>query len=267
MTYTITKNAQYNSTEVTFDGKPCEAVRTALKALKMRWHGMKKCWYGYAGEHEVRDAILNASAQATEAQPDAEAATVVTDGYMGGGAVYGSKSNRALYGADLSAAIRADLKAAGVKGVTVSCKTYSGGQSITARIKAPASWFVPRADFVANYQIPGSAAWIQINEHETVFARDYWEMDATMQKNIRLMAANYEYDRYTSADEIQINEYHIAKSTAFLTDEARQAVERVNAIICAYRFDESNSMVDYFHTNFYYDIRIRPEAAALAAAS
>ena len=35
MTYTITKNEQFNSIEINFDGKPCEAIRDALKA----WEG------------------------------------------------------------------------------------------------------------------------------------------------------------------------------------------------------------------------------------
>lgn len=57
MTYTITTNAQFNSLEIFFDGKPDEIVRNALKELKFRWHGVKKCWYGFADEATVRKAI------------------------------------------------------------------------------------------------------------------------------------------------------------------------------------------------------------------
>lgn len=42
MTYTMTKNAEFGSLEITFDGKPCEAIRDALKALRFRWHGMRR---------------------------------------------------------------------------------------------------------------------------------------------------------------------------------------------------------------------------------
>ena len=42
MTYTIAKNPEFNSNEISFDCKPSEAVREALKALKFRWHGVKK---------------------------------------------------------------------------------------------------------------------------------------------------------------------------------------------------------------------------------
>lgn len=57
MTYTIIKNAQFNSLEIKFDGKPSEAVRNALKALRFRWHSVKKVWYGYSDENTVKAAI------------------------------------------------------------------------------------------------------------------------------------------------------------------------------------------------------------------
>ena len=40
--YEIRENREFASREVTFEGKPSAAVRTALKALKMRWHATKK---------------------------------------------------------------------------------------------------------------------------------------------------------------------------------------------------------------------------------
>ena len=57
MTYTMTKNAEFNSLEITFDGKPAQAIRDALKALKFRWHNVRRVWYGYADEATTRAAI------------------------------------------------------------------------------------------------------------------------------------------------------------------------------------------------------------------
>ena len=57
MTYTITTNPEFNSIEVLFDGKPSEEIRNALKALKFRWHSVKKVWYGYTTEEAARAAI------------------------------------------------------------------------------------------------------------------------------------------------------------------------------------------------------------------
>ena len=59
-TYTITPNEAFKSIEISFEGKPSEAIRDALKALKFRWHGVKKIWYGYSNEEAVRTAIDNA---------------------------------------------------------------------------------------------------------------------------------------------------------------------------------------------------------------
>lgn len=55
--YTITKNPDYNSLEISFTEKPTEEVRNALKALKYRWHSVKHVWYGYTTEEEARAAI------------------------------------------------------------------------------------------------------------------------------------------------------------------------------------------------------------------
>lgn len=43
----ITRNEQFNSYEIEFDGKPSEEIRTLLKANGYRWHGVRKIWYGY----------------------------------------------------------------------------------------------------------------------------------------------------------------------------------------------------------------------------
>lgn len=67
-TYTITANNEYNSIEISFPGIPSEAIRTALKNLRFRWHGVKKVWYGYTTEEAARNAIETAEGiKATEA--------------------------------------------------------------------------------------------------------------------------------------------------------------------------------------------------------
>ena len=69
--YTITANTAFNSLEITFDGKPSEAVRTALKDLKFRWHSLKKGWYGYTTEETARKAIETAEGGSTTETPKA----------------------------------------------------------------------------------------------------------------------------------------------------------------------------------------------------
>lgn len=76
MEYTITRNEAYNSLEISFEGKPAEAVRDALKALRFRWHNKRRVWYGYADEETARAAIDNAG---TEAAPVAKIPAPVID--------------------------------------------------------------------------------------------------------------------------------------------------------------------------------------------
>lgn len=60
MTYTITKNEQFGSLEINFDGKPSEEVRNTLKEMGYRWHGVKKVWYGYREDiREILDSFTD----------------------------------------------------------------------------------------------------------------------------------------------------------------------------------------------------------------
>lgn len=256
-TYNITYNAQYDSHEVTFESKPATAVLDALKALKMRWNPKKACWYGFAKEHEILSAILNNGEGETITGEKTEGATVYTDGYMGGGAVYGSKSNLHLYGADLSKAIREDIKRAGIKGVTVRCKSYSGGQSIGVTVALRPDEFVSLAEYVGKYEITPENTWIYTGNGEPIFVDYYFgQLSAQEQEETRVAAAEYDYERMTTREN-RVNEFYIDEETHF-TPETLAKIKTIQAIICAYRYDESNSQVDYFHTNFYYDIYTKP---------
>ena len=249
MTYNITYNPKFNSQEIYFDGKPSEAVRAALKELKFRWHSVKRCWYGYGSEESIAAAITGTT---TEEEP----AAVIGEGYMGGGAIYGSKSNHYLFGPDLSAAIRADIKKAGIKGVTVKVKTYSGGQSIAATVKVAPDEFIPFDQYLESYRITGSTAWIYFDNGEYIHCDKYWAADADERERIRRAAAEYDYRNATTKE----NNYRNTHSD-HLTQAARAKIEQVEALIAAYRYDCSNSMVDYFDTNFYYDVYLKPTAA------
>lgn len=259
--YEIKYNDKYNSREVYFDGKPSRATLDALKALKMRWNHVKSCWYGYAQECDLINAIITNDRDGEDINGEkTDGATVYTDGYLGGGAVYGSKSDKHLYGAELSKAIREDIKAAGIKGASVRCKSYSGGQSITVTLLLPQSAFVPEADFVADYQIKCNQHWLYYYDSfgnvQSIHIDKYFAADAVEQEKIRKAVAMYEYDIETR-HEYAINQYHI-NSDKSITKETGELINKIKSIILAYRYDESNAMVDYFDTNFYYDIVTKP---------
>lgn len=59
----------------------------------------------------------------------------------------------------------------------------------------------------------------------------------------------------TRGNHIDVNHYHIDNDDR-LTDYAKVMFNLINDFICSYRYDDSDSMVDYFNTNFYYDLGI-----------
>lgn len=131
MNYTITPNAAYNSLEISFDGKPADAVRDALKSLKFRWHAAKKVWYGYADEATTRAAIEGKPTESKSAEK--KATKINLDGL--------ENNKKTTCGAEFAAVLRADLKARGVKGVTIRSGRGGWTDSITATITLTAEDF------------------------------------------------------------------------------------------------------------------------------
>lgn len=242
--YRIEKNAQYNSNEIYFESKPAAEVLTALRGLKMRWNPKKGCWYGFAAQNDILAAI---------GEHDNEPGGTISEGYLGAIRWDGNKSGKHLYGAELSKAIRDDIRAAGIKGVTVSCKTYSGGQHITAKIKITEADMISRDQYIADYTISTSRAWIYDDKSgECIHIDKYYKLDSAEKERIRQAAAEYDYKQAAHGQDI--NRYSIDRETAYTADTLRK-LHRVKAIIEAYRYDGTNSMVDYFDTNFYYDLQ------------
>lgn len=104
MTYTITNNAEFNSLEISFDGKPAQEVRDALKDLRFRWHGVKKVWYGYATEEEARAAIDGGKVEKIAAKkPEKSAAQDHVKIYWNGIKIDGGKLIRCGYSLDNNA--------------------------------------------------------------------------------------------------------------------------------------------------------------------
>lgn len=246
--YRIEKNTKFNSNEVYFKSKPAAEVLTALRGLKMRWNPQKGCWYGFAAQNEILTAI---------GEHDNELGGTVSEGYMGATRWDGNKSRAHLYGAELSRAIREELKRQGIKGVSVSCQTYSGGQNITVKVKAGADDFVSRDEFINDYAagVYGlRAIWFTTEDGENVHRDKLFSFSNEEQQRIIRSHAARLYD-YTTTHNTDINHYRIDEETIY-TEAFRAKLHRINAVLDAFHYDGSNSMVDYFDTNFYRDITV-----------
>ena len=249
-TYTINHNDQYNSLEIFFDGKPDEAVRSALKGLKFRWHRIKKCWYGFADEETVRAAI--------ESNPLSEYGSTFKDGYMGGIAWEGNHSNEPLYGASLTKALRDAFKKCGIKGVTVRSHSYSGGQSVYITITPFAGDLLTLDEYVKASSLFDFQSFGYVRDPEN----DYREVLLQTAENgpkeeydrlLRAVAKNY-YDRVVEGN--SINERYFDEEKIF-TDQFKKRLLAIKRIVDSYNHDDSNSMVDYFDRGFYEHYKLK----------
>ncbi len=248
--YTIKANETWsNSHEVYFDNKPEITVIKALKAAGMRWNPKKQCWYGFKTERELIDII----------QSDTDSATVYTDGYLGGGGFYGSRSRKHLYGAELSKAIREQFKAEGLKGCSVRVSTYSGGQRIKVTVTAQSSDYNDYETFCKFFETDTFPClnWLDWRgddgEFHQIYRDSYYELDADEQHKVYNAVCKEHYSRNTG----DINHHNIESERDRFTAAFIEKLKRINSIILSFNYDESNSMVDYFETNFYYDIAVK----------
>lgn len=266
MNYTITANPAFNSLEISFDGKPAQEVRDALKALKFRWHAVKKVWYGYSDENTVRAAIDGGKAESKTAEN--KPAKINLDGL--------EKNKKTCCGAEFAAVLRADLKSRGVKGVTIRCNRAGYTDSITATIALSADdfrsaeecaardgWhlFFAKQEANALPELDGVSysPWNKGNESDT---RKYITCgsrydDNSADSNAHILRAFWLY---------QINHFSVfthhmdAKSHIALTSAAFERVAAIVSIIQSYNWDRSNSMTDYYDVGFYFDVDIKTPA-------
>lgn len=247
--YEIKANIEYNSNEIYFDSKPAADVLTALKGLKLRWNPRKGCWYGFAS----RDAIVSAIGA-----HDDDLGGVVSDGYMGAVRWDGNRSHENLYGADLSKAIRKELKRQNIKGCTVSCKTYSGGQSVTVSVSTTTADFVSRDEYISTFSAHNLPHWLYTDSGFQMHRDSFYKLDADEQKKALAVHARLAYD-YSTGKDSRINESCISEYTEYTAD-FRRKLARINAVLDTFYYDNSNSLVDYFDTNFYRDIVVKAAA-------
>ena len=99
-----TTNGTRESVEVYFETIPAKETRDALKAHGFRWHGVKRCWYGYADEATTA-AIIDGAEAATGSDTKKERPATVTQQnhiriYWNGLKVDGGKLTRCCYAFD-----------------------------------------------------------------------------------------------------------------------------------------------------------------------
>lgn len=246
--YTIKKNQQFNSIEITFNGKPAEAVREALKALRFRWHGVKKVWYGYASEEEAQQAIANADsgtqpAQAAESQK-AKPEAINLEGLNNVGAK--------LYGADLAKQIREELKKRGVKGCTVRASKATHTDAITITVKATPADFRSVAEMVARF---GWLPLFRASQYGINVGGEWrWNISDSSRPE---WLEEYYYNCIKSAKSGTYCHMITEERAPEFTAAFREKLEAIYKIANAWNWDNSDSMTDYFDVGYFCDIAIK----------
>lgn len=237
--FEIRANAQFNSQEVFFSGKPEEATRTALKSIGFKWNPKRSCWYGFATPEEITAAIEGTPAPVKEVKP---AEIINLDNLQ---------SLPCLYGSELAAAIREDLKKRGVKGVTVRGRRGSG---ITVTIKATADDIASVEEMKARY----TYSHFTCDADRGFFNGSKWvynfydlsEEERQTEYNNNIM---HQLKRVNSFS----THHHERKGCPELTTAFYNKCLAVYKIANQWNYDNSDIMTDYFDIGYYLDIDIK----------
>ena len=197
-----------------------------------------------------------------------EYTTTASAGYMGAVKTEGSKSGVFLYGGELSKAIKKalqDVLTPELKRSDISTRvqTYTGGQNVTITLKLSRQQYAPTLeefkDEVKNHVKMGKYNWIWAEENGApvqIFHEKYYTLSKEDQEKAEELTAEKQVQYEYNADSVQINQYYINKEI-MLNNKAKELLKVANTVILAFNRDDSNSMVDYFDTNFYYSINIK----------
>lgn len=193
-----------------------------------------------------------------------EYTTEASDGYLGAIKTTGSKSQVYLGDAELSKQIRQALQNVlapelSKSDVRVRKESYSMGRTIHITLRLDKSKYAPTRDEYKQSVIDNvkrrKYTWIRTEDGKDIFHEAYNNMTEDEKRKVEQATAEqqavWNYDRDTT----DINQYHI-DSEEMLTEDGKEIVRVANQVIKAFNYDDSNSMVDYFDTNFYYNLMV-----------
>lgn len=190
--------------------------------------------------------------------------TVASDGYLGAIKTTGSKSAVRLRDAELSKQIRQALQEVlapelSKSDVKVRKESYSLGRTIHITLRLDKGKYAPTRDEYKQMIVDNvkrrKYTWIRTEDGKDIFHEAYNNMTEDEKRKVEQATAEqyavWNYDRDTT----DINQYHI-DSEEMLTEDGKKIVGVANQVIKAFNYDDSNAQVDYFDTNFYYNLKV-----------
>lgn len=193
-----------------------------------------------------------------------EYTTEASDGYLGAIKTTGSKSQVYLGDAELSKQIRQALQGVlapelSKSDVRVRKESYSMGRTIHITLRLDKGKYAPTRDEYKQSVVDNvkrrKYTWIRTADGKDIFHEAYDKMTEDEKRKVEQSTAEqhavWNYDRETT----DINHYHI-DTEDMLTEDGKEIVRVANRVIRAFNYDDSNAMVDYFDTNFYYNLKV-----------
>lgn len=243
--YRVIDNDQFNSKEIYFDGIPGVKTRDSLKALKFRWHGQKKCWYGYATDEQIKEACGDVLVipETKIVEPGS-----LYQGWEGGNAHVWHNDQ------ELKKLILDDCKRVGIK-ASIRFKNAGYLTSFIMTISISSDHIKTYEEYKKEFNIyrhggiwpgyidgDGNYKSIHIDQFEAI--EDPAEKAELLEKITR-----HSYDMEVS--DLTHSKYYSHDGRLVLTDAGNEIFKTVYDIVSSYNHDQSNGMIDYFDRSIY----------------
>ena len=250
--YRIEENKQYSSKEIYFTGIPAKETRENLKALKFRWHNVKKCWYGFASDEEIKKACGDILVIPDSKTVDPGS---LYEGWEGG------KARTWHSDQELKKFILDDCKKVGIK-ASIRFKKAGYLTSFVMTVTIKAEDVKTFEEFKKNYNPFDHVScyhWLSYTDEngrhqdipfDQVFNMPEGKEKTELLENITRTAYDRAINRLGTS-----NRYDYC--TSVLSDKAIEILKTAHAIVSSYNRDCTNSMIDYFDRDIYDDYAIK----------
>lgn len=258
--YTINKNEQYNSIEIAFDGIPSKETRDALKALKFRWHGVKKIWYGYAEEKAVVDLLGGTLSEVKNAAAGAvDGVSIPKYEEINPNTLYagwrGGKNRTWKSTEELKQLLKEDFKKAGVK---VTIRQGRGGyltslyftiQLFPEDIRSFEEYKAELENACDFWRRVSAFGWVGYHTDNHEYKQIHIDEAANRINNgeeeliEKIVSAKYSHEKASLTNGEARDD--------ILTESGKYKLATVKQIVSTYNKDCSNGMIDYFDRDIY----------------
>ena len=250
----ILDNEQFKSKEIYFSEKPGADVISNLKALKFRWHSVKKCWYGFASDEEINKAI---DGNGLIIPPTEEIIDCgLYDGWRGG-------NNRKWHSdKELKSFLLEDFRKVGIKATIRFRKAgYLTAPTITMTINE--SDILSYDEWLSASDNDYHFNWSGWNyyydeEHKLIdfFGEKLCDLTGTEHDEMLEKCRYTDYLLHIKKIKNQ-DDIYSSSCDQYLKESAKAKFKLLREIVASYNHDQSNSMIDYFDRDIYENFALK----------